>query len=34
MIRVTNAAGRIVVLVGVATALRLCAEIYMAMPPT
>lgn len=34
MIRVTNAAGRIVILVGVATALRLCAEIYISMPPT
>jgi len=34
MIRVTDAAGRIVVLVGVATALRLCAEIYMSMPPS
>jgi hypothetical protein len=34
MIRVTNAAGRIVILVGVATALRMCAEIYISMPPT
>ena len=34
MIRVTNTAGRIVILVGFATALRLCAEIYSSMPPS